>query len=154
MSNLKILLVEPISKHAIQRIGTCCRHNLWSAHWLMTRSNKLKEMAEDFGCAIFFDSLNESVEEVLKTVSKERYDAVVPASEFAVPMAEALAQRMGLYHNTLDIVSCYSDKSKMRKLFRQHGISQPSMLHELTSESQIDGIDWKALEYPVVAKPA
>lgn len=154
MNKMTVLLVEPISKHAILRMGACCMQNQWSAHWLMTRSNKLKEVTQEFGRVISFDSLNQSVEEVFKIICDEKYDAIVPASEFAVPMAEALAQRIGLYHNPLEIVSCYRDKSKMRKLFSQYGISQPSMLYELTSESQIAEINWEALEYPVVAKPA
>lgn len=154
MPDIKVLIVEPISRHAIRRLWASCRKNGWQCHLLITKSNKLMDEAREFNRTIAFESLNQSSGDLFRLLGDERYDAVVPASEFAVPMSDAIAEKMGLYHNPLDLVSCYRDKSQMRKLFSRYGVSQPSVLFELTNELQMNEVEWDRLPYPVVAKPA
>lgn len=155
MNRLNVLLVEPISKHSLFRFGRACKNNNWHCDLLITKNNSLISLENDCNEIFQFDSLNQNKEELLLILNQDiKYDAVIPASEFAVPMSEKLADALGLYHNPLDLVDYYRDKSKMREIFERHTISQPKVLYVLTEKSELDEILWNSLSYPVVTKPS
>lgn len=155
MKNLTILLVEPITKHSMFRFSKACKRNNWECHLLITKSNSLIHLAHDYDRIFQFDSLNQDNEELLRLLRQDvKYDAVIPASEFAVPISEQLADALGLYHNPLDLIYHYRDKSKMREIFERHDIPQPKVIHVLTENSNLDEVPWDTLPYPVVTKPS
>ena len=78
--------------------------------------------------------------------------AVVPLSEFAVPLANVLASRWGTYHDPVDNAPLYRKKHLMRQRVTQLGLPQPQLLHT-AHQSEIDSIRWEEFDYPVVVKP-
>lgn len=153
MKTLRILFIEPISKHSLKRYIQACKKNNWCCDILITKNNKLNSNLEECDNIIHFDSLNQKPEELISIICTVKYDAIIPASEFSVPMAEELSHRLGLYHNPLDKVSGYRDKSIMRYTFNKYGIDQPNILHVISNIEDFKKIDLDALTYPVVAKP-
>ncbi len=153
MNIIKVLVVEPISKHSLARIARACRKNDWKSHLLITKSNKLISSKDDFDAITTFESLNMDTADVLGLLNDEDFSAVIPACEFAVPLSEKIAEAKGLYHNPLPMLKYYRDKSEMRKIFSEIGLSQPKVIIEVDDASQIGEIDWESLSYPLVAKP-
>ncbi len=79
--------------------------------------------------------------------------AVVPLSEFAVPLANVLASRWGTYHDPVGNAALYRKKHVMRQRVTQLGLPQPQLI-QTAHQSEIDSIRWEELDYPVVVKPA
>lgn len=155
MKALNILLIEPISKHSLYRFGRACKINDWKCTLLITKSNKLIDQAHGYHRVFQFDSLDQDKEELIHLLGPNaEYDAIIPASEFAVPISEELANALGLYHNPLELVSYYRDKSKMREIFGRYDIPQPNVIHVVTENDNLDEIPWNELPYPVVTKPS
>jgi biotin carboxylase len=153
MDAISVLVVEPISKYSLERVAAACIKNNWQSHLLITESNKLTADKDKFSKMTTFDSLNMSVDDVLACLEENEFSTVIPASEFAVPLAEKIADAKGLYHNPLSMVKFYRDKSEMRKKFGEIGVSQPKVYAEIADMSRMNDVDWNNFNYPVVAKP-
>jgi biotin carboxylase len=73
-----------------------------------------------------------------------RYDGVVGTDGAALPVAAAVAARLGLPGNTVDVVSTADDKLRQRRALAETTVRQPRFAVEGES-------DWR--DYPAVVKP-
>ena len=73
--------------------------------------------------------------------------------EFSVVLGEALAQKLGLFHNPLGQVDAYRNKRLMRALFTESGVDQPRVLAHFTNMEDVDRFAWESLRFPVIVKP-
>jgi biotin carboxylase len=96
---------------------------------------------------------SDDAEEILPALKGRRFDAVIPAGEFSVILADRIASALGCPHNPLDRVHAYRDKVAMRASFMQAGVSQPRILAVFASMEEADRFPWHEVRFPVVVKP-
>ncbi|RXJ65581.1 hypothetical protein CS022_24745, partial [Veronia nyctiphanis] len=99
-------------------------------------------------------SLNEEVDLCVEIISDKEspraFDGVYPASEFSVPLADAIAEKLGLPHHGENVIKAFRNKASMRVAFEALGVTQPRVYATLKSD-----VDFSMIPetFPVVVKP-
>jgi biotin carboxylase len=153
---MDILLLDPRALYLTARFAEACRRQSIDPTILLLPKPPLKSYLVSYA--------NDTFENVIEVPNPEerceailpflpQFDAVVPTGEFAVVLAETLADRMGLFHNPLECVSTYRNKHLMRVAFAKHGVDQPKILSKFGTMEDAERFDWDSLKFPVVVKP-
>lgn len=149
----KILLINPISRLFTNRFLHLEADNDWSFTLLVTTKN-IKEYQDIQHQVVEIDSLEVDFTHILGLLPEKSYDAVVPVTEFAVPLSEYLAKALGTYHNPTHLVRAYRDKFEMRNLLQKNGVKQPKLFGSVASLADFDKLEIDAKDFPVIVKPS
>jgi phosphoribosylaminoimidazole carboxylase (NCAIR synthetase) len=103
------------------------------------------------GPVIQVDKNVDDVAGVLPLIEGLTLSGVVAYSEPAVLLAHRLAKTLGLPHNPRLQPEAVREKTLMRELLREAGLTQPRTI--LTTDGPISAADLQSARFPVVVKP-
>jgi biotin carboxylase len=93
-----------------------------------------------------------NVDEVLAGVAKHTPRAVIPGTEIGVPLADELAERLGLPGNGVALSACRRNKYAMSQALLRCGLAAPATITATAAETVLRWADDHAV-WPVVVKP-
>lgn len=153
---MKVLLLFPMELYVISRFIEACRHFGGDLLVLMNpmppqKTYLIKFENDSLQNIIETPPIHDDVEALLPHL--EGVDAVVPAGEFSVSLADELAQRLNIFHNDVEISRYFRNKYEMRKIFTAHAVPQPKVLAKFETMEALDAFDWESVKFPVIIKP-
>jgi biotin carboxylase len=151
---MRVLLLFPLFQAKLDRYVALCRRKNWQLSVMCVRGVNLR-YDRYINRIIEVDRIEERAEPYLGLIEKEEFDSIVPFQEFAVVLAEALSEALGLPHNRAHGWMGYRNKRLMRQILAGAGIEQPKILLVVSEEiSDSDRVKVGQLKFPVVVKPA
>lgn len=153
---MNVLLLMPKELYILTRFAEACRRHGFSLAIMMAPRGDPRRFL-----ASFVNDAYQTIDELpvgsddadALAPLLEGFDCVVPGGEFSVILGERLSAKLGVFHNPLERIDAYRNKSLMRKCFEEAGVSQPRVLARFDSQAQVDAFDWSSVKFPVIAKP-
>lgn len=148
----RILILGPTGIHAFERFVRSCLTNGWAAHVILKRGFSFNISSAIPAEVTYIETFEDT--DTLERIARDgQYQAIVPAYEGTVPVAEYLAEKVGLACNVPEDLEVFRNKELMRAAFAQHDVPQPMVHCILHSVEDARGFNWETIHFPVIAKP-
>lgn len=153
---MRMLLLFPMELYVISRFADACRRHGGELLVLMSPTPPLKSYLmlfknEAFQNIIELPPATDGPDALLPYL--EGVEAVIPAGEFSVTLADELAERLGLFHNPPENAPYFRNKFLMREKFAEFDIQQPGVIAKFEDMEGVEAFDWESVRFPVVVKP-